>query len=340
LGEKLAEQEKLPGLQIARAIAALTVAYEHSWHVTMPFPEGTSYLITFIGRLPAVPFFFAISGFVICMIAVKPNFQPLPFLVRRVFRIYPLWIVTTLVFLVLCGIALGYPERHSLGFFAYSLTLLPTEGYPFYNVGWSLQHEIAFYALATMMVPRFGLWGLSAFLCAGTIADHIFTLPWYLHQYASYYPDFLAGIAAFATSRYLRSFGFWIPFAAGVGMLIIFMASITSLAYSPAIFLLLAGFLNIRFGASIIKRTGVLLGDASYSIYLIHPLVFYFVYAMLQPPLPPVWTQEFLRFGSLAIVCAISIASWKLFETPMIRIGNRLMNRSHIPNQIYQPLEL
>jgi len=155
----LTEQEKLPGLQIARAIAALTVAYEHSWHVTISFPEGTSYLLAFIGRLPAVPFFFAISGFVICMIAAKPNFRPLQFLVRRGFRIYPLWIVTTLVFLVLCRVALGYPERHSVGFFAYSLTLLPTDGYPFYNVGWSLQHEIAFYALATVcaMIPRFGL---------------------------------------------------------------------------------------------------------------------------------------------------------------------------------------
>jgi peptidoglycan/LPS O-acetylase OafA/YrhL len=112
-----------------------------------------------------------------------------------------------------------------------------------------------------------------------------------------------------------------------------------SLGYSPAIFLLLVGFLNIRLGASIGKRAGVLLGDASYSIYLIHPLVFYSVYAVLRDPLPPVWTQEFLRFGSIAIVYAVSIASWKLFETPIIRFGNRLMNRSQIPNQLYQPSE-
>ena len=35
------------------------------------------------------------------------------------------------------------------------------------------------------------------------------------------------------------------------------------------------------------------LGDASYSIYLIHPLVFYCVYWKLQPPLPPIWSEEF-----------------------------------------------
>jgi len=164
-------------------------------------------------------------------------------------------------------------------------------------------------------------------------------LPWYLHQYATYYPDFLAGIAAFATGRHLRSFGFFVPVTIGVVLLAVAMARIVDFAYAPAFFFLLVGFANVRLGTSIVKRAGVLLGDASYSIYLLHPLVYYFVYAMLQPPLPPVWTQEFLRFGSLAIVCAISIASWKMFESPIIRIGNRLMNRSHISNQLYQPSE-
>jgi hypothetical protein len=76
-GMPMAEpQSKLPGLQIARAVAALTIAYIHSWHVTAPFPPGTSYPIPFANKLPAVELFFAISGFVICLIAVKPNFRP------------------------------------------------------------------------------------------------------------------------------------------------------------------------------------------------------------------------------------------------------------------------
>jgi hypothetical protein len=101
-------QNKLPGLQIARAAAALGIAYFHSWHVTMPFPPGTSYPIPFLKEYGwiAVNFFFSISGFVICLVATKPNFRPLQFLVRRVFRLYPLWIVTSLVFLGLSVIAL------------------------------------------------------------------------------------------------------------------------------------------------------------------------------------------------------------------------------------------
>src|ERR1700730_19206360 len=94
-------QNKLPGLQIGRAIAALTIAYIHSWHVTMPFPPGTAFPLPFAERLPAVPLFFAISGFVICMMTEKPDFRAPQFLARRAFRLYPLWIVTSAIFLYL-----------------------------------------------------------------------------------------------------------------------------------------------------------------------------------------------------------------------------------------------
>jgi exopolysaccharide production protein ExoZ len=323
-------QNKLPGLQIARALAALTIAYIHSWHVTMPFPPGTAYPIPFVNRLPAVELFFAISGFVICLIVVKPNFQPMQFLVRRAFRLYPLWIATTLVFLYLSLTALGLPERNSPAFFVTSLLLLPTEGYPFYDVGWSVQHEIAFYMLAALLVPRFGLPGLATFLCAGAIIDHVVPLPWYLHQYASYYPYFLAGIAAFTIRQHATSFGFWLPAGVGVGLIILVLAQWVGAVATPvALFLLLVGFANMRLDrASMAGKIGGLPGDASYSIYLIHPLVFCYVYAKLQPPLPPVWSQEFLRFGSIGLVCILAMASWRAFESPMIRIGNRLAGRA------------
>ena len=324
-------QNKLLGLQIARAAAALGIAYFHSWHVTMPFPPGTSYPIPFLKEYGwiAVDFFFAISGFVVCLVAVKPDFRPIQFLVRRAFRLYPLWIVTSLAFLALSIIALGMPPtRSSPTFLAYSLTLLPTEGYPFYDVGWSLQHELAFYVLAALLVPSVGLFGLSVFLCVGAVADQIFTLPWYLHQYASYYPNFLAGIAAFAANRYTKLFGVWLPIAIGGGLLALFTQTIGQLAFPVALFFLLVGFINIKFDEKLLpERSGVLLGDASYSIYLVHPLVFYTVYWRLQPPLPPLWSQEILRFGSIAVVCLLAIASWKFFESPTIRFGNALVGR-------------
>src|SRR4051812_16521450 len=194
---------KLDGLQIARACAALGIAYFHSWRPFIGFPPGSAHPIPLLrdhGWI-AVDFFFAISGFVICLVTTSAGFDRIAFMIRRAFRLYPLWIATSLVYLFLTRF-IGRDAGQTNEFFIYSLTLLPTDGFPFYNLGWSLQHEMAFYVLATLVVPRFGLTGLAGALAAGIIADHLFALPWYLHQFFSYYGNFLAGIAAFAVYRH------------------------------------------------------------------------------------------------------------------------------------------
>jgi exopolysaccharide production protein ExoZ len=314
---------KLPGLQIARAMAALGIAYFHSWHVTMPFPQGTSHPIALLrdhGWI-AVDFFFAISGFVICLVVTSPRFQPLSFMIRRAFRLYPLWIATSLMYLYLT-LYLGRGPNQTYSFFAYSLSLLPTNGFPFYDLGWSLQHELAFYLLASLMTPVLGLVGLIAALIIGIAVDHIFALPWYLHQYFSYYGNFLAGIAAFLLYRRAERLGFLLPVA--VGFLALHLAP--SREYYPlGLVCWLVGFVNLRpRPGSVFGGVGTLLGDASYSIYLIHPLVFLWIYIHLQVPLPPIWTQEPIRYAALAVICAAAIASWMLFERPMIRIGDQV----------------
>jgi hypothetical protein len=103
----------------------------------------------------------------------------------------------------------------TIEFFGYSLTPLPTNGFPLYNLGWSSQHEMAFYLLAAVVTPRFGLFGAFAVLISGVIVDHLLTLPWYLHQYFSYYGNFLAGTTAFLVFGYARRLGFLLPVEAG-----------------------------------------------------------------------------------------------------------------------------
>jgi peptidoglycan/LPS O-acetylase OafA/YrhL len=252
----MTEKTKLDGLQIARAAAALGIAYFHSWHVTMPFPAGTAYPIPILMELGwiAVDFFFAISGFVICMVVTSPNFQPVSFLVRRSFRLYPLWIGTSLVYLYLVNHYLGRAPDQTGGFFAYSLTLLPTHGMPFYDIGWSLQHEMLFYVLAAVLTPWFGIYGVAAVLALGVVANHLFELPWYFQQYFFYYGNFLAGIAAFLVHRRGWRLGFILPIIAGV---IAFRWAPTRSFFPIALFCWLVGFVNLnagwrigRFGAS------------------------------------------------------------------------------------------
>jgi peptidoglycan/LPS O-acetylase OafA/YrhL len=320
-------QNKLPGIQIARAAAALSIAYLHSWHVTMPFPPDTAYPIPLLkDHAIGVDFFFAISGFVICIIVTSQN-DLAGFAIRRVFRLYPLWIATSLAYLLLT-VFLGRGPNQTAGFFLYSLTLLPTGSFPFYDLGWTLQHEMAFYLLTAIVAPRFGIAGLMAALTAGTIADHVLQLPWYLHKYFVFYDSFLAGMVAFALHRQTSRFGVIVPLAASIAT---FWLSETVLdnprTLLPLGLLLgLTGFLNMK-PRSLAASIGGHLGDASYSIYLIHPLVFYAIYILLQPPLPPIWTEEILRFGAIVAICGISIASWKMFEQPMISVGARIASR-------------
>jgi hypothetical protein len=88
--------QKLPGLQAGRAIAALTVAYFHSYIALRAFPESAQIPIGPLkdhGYL-GVNFFFAISGYVICLIASKPTFSAVPFAINRAFRLFPMYWVS------------------------------------------------------------------------------------------------------------------------------------------------------------------------------------------------------------------------------------------------------
>jgi exopolysaccharide production protein ExoZ len=300
----------------------------------LPFPQNTSYPIPLLSTYGwiAVNFFFAISGFVICLVASKANFAPTSFIIRRAFRLYPLWIATALIYLYLTRYV-GRGPQQTAPFFWYSLTLLPTDGYPFYDIGWSLQHEFAFYVLAAMLVPWGGVRVLAFALIVGVCLDHAFELPWYLHQYFKYYPDFLAGVAVFATYRLWPAWGALPPLAlsAATFTLLSFFAGAPANYFPVAVYFALIAFLNLRAASTTaLGRFGMLLGDASYSIYLIHPLVLTYVYTYLHEPLPSIWWQEPLRYGSLLAVVAISIVSWKKFEQPMISAGSRFVKRLEI----------
>lgn len=324
------ERDKLPGLQIARAMAALIIAYFHSWHVTRNFTPDTAYPIPLLkdyGFL-AVDFFFAISGYVICMVVTKPGFRPINFLIRRAFRLYPLWIATSVAYIFIAKYIVGMAPRDTPAFILYSFTLLPTDGLPFYNLGWSLQHEVCFYLLAALVTPWFGLRGLLLILAAGTVIGKMFDLPWYASQLTSYYPNFIAGILAFIVhGRFERMSSFGL-ITCGALLLSALIALNAAAAYPLAMFLLLLGFVNLTTRAgSLAERIGVTIGDASYSIYLFHAIIFFAIYGALRPPLPPDWTQEFIRFGAIVAICALAVVSWKLFETPFNRLGARLANR-------------
>jgi exopolysaccharide production protein ExoZ len=224
----------------------------------------------------------------------------------------------------------GPLPTESVGNFIYSATLLPTENFPFYDIGWSLQHEMMFYLLVVVFVPVFGLTGLIAALCASIAANQLFSLPWYISHFAFYHAEFLAGILAYLAMPYMRRFGAAVPLVVGaIGLYYCVNWGGRSLFPIP-LFFLIAGFAILRLPENSVSTVFLKLGDASYSIYLIHPLFFALVRGVTIKiyDVAPLWVEEPIRFGSIACVLVISTLNWRLFESPMIKLGSLIANRS------------
>jgi peptidoglycan/LPS O-acetylase OafA/YrhL len=327
--------QKLAGLQVARALAALSVAYFHSYMALRGFPESAQHPIPFLkawGYL-GVDFFFAISGYVICLVGSKPDFSPAAFATKRVFRLFPMYWVTMIVvgILILVG---RFPDPIKLGHFLYSLTLLPQHGASVYQPSWSMERELVFYALAAMSIPFAGVAGLAVVLAALACAGFIFQDPWSFHLVSIRQADFLGGVLVFLLSKHGRfgSPAAVLALAAGVlamGYLWFFPTRIFPFAITICFATILFGMVNLRLPWKHWSLHWlVMIGDASYSVYLLHGLILYYApWLSGKFGALPDWLCEPWRFAMLALSCVVSYATWRFIETPMISFGNRLIQR-------------
>jgi len=332
----MGQEHKLEGLQAARAIAALSVAYFHSYMAIRPFPSFAQHPIPFLtdwGYL-GVDLFFGISGYVICLVVAKPSFMLRAFFIKRAFRLYPLyWTVMGVVALMIW--AGKHPDPVTLGQYLYSLTLLPLVGPPAYAVSWTLQREIIFYALAALTIPLMGVRGLALVLAALAWAGYVFSNPsWAFHVVSTYQADFLGGVLVFMLSRRVRvaSLAAWCALGGGT-LALVSLWRVPTLIFPFATTLCLAfmllGMVHVKLPWTHRSlRWLIKVGDASYSIYLLHGIILYYAWWFgEQFGHLPNWLCEVWRFGALAVCCVISSLTWRLIETPFIALGNRFADR-------------
>jgi exopolysaccharide production protein ExoZ len=320
-----AEIMKLSGLQIARGLAALSITYFHSWVILLSFPKDTDNPIIALklwGYL-SIDFFFAISGFVICLVVSKSGFAATPFIIKRAFRLYPLyWLCLTAY--AATGILRGPVPHETVAYFFYSATLLPTTAMPFYDVAWSLQHEMLFYVLASIAVPLFGLHGLALLLFVSASVAIWLDIPLHNLPISKYHADFLAGILAYMLTPHFKRLGFLLPFAVGVAALLIVINKGWADYFCFPFFALIIAVVNIERVPPVLTPA-VTLGDISFSLYMIHPLVFvvgYKLVSMMQPL--PLIAQEPIRWAAIGVCCIVSYLSWRLIETPANEFGHRV----------------
>ena len=343
---------KLNNIQVLRAFAAIVVVVFHTGYL---FP-GLRPFGSF-----GVDVFFVISGYIMARILdPQSDSNSDHFFRRRVLRIVPpYWFFTILLYLV----ALRLPQlmgstRPRLAELVKSLLFIPfVKGSgllePLLFIGWSLNYEMFFYfalavgivlsarfsatrhpILATPVVPG------ALLVLATVVLARFFSAP---GSVASFYArdvilEFLLGIGVYYAARAvsdplarrLRLPALAVCIATGL-LLIAVQAILPPAEISRVLTLGIPSFFLVL-SASILSQAGwdtnlkllVLIGDASYILYLIHPYCEYSIDRILGPRLH--WLRTATPTGALISVTA-SIAVALLIhlygERPTVKFLNK-----------------
>jgi exopolysaccharide production protein ExoZ len=291
LTQPLGTRQKYLSLQAGRAIAALLVVLHH----VSSFADGEPLLWTHpqIGRWLAGPslgvaFFFVLSGIVILTAHWDDIGNPAAirsYLLKRFYRIYPIYWIVLVVILAgqLRHQDAQFPFHHDPWVILSSILLVHIHSSETnLVVAWTLFHELDFYLVfaAVLLNKRIGLCMLALWFAASLV-----NIP---GEFPAHSPSFFAPVhLLFACGL----FAGWVLHQRRVpapGLLLIagtlfFLAIVVysgKVGYVSQDLYLVSGFGSMFaiLGAAELERSGrlripqwlVFLGDASYSIYLIH----------------------------------------------------------------------
>jgi peptidoglycan/LPS O-acetylase OafA/YrhL len=270
-------------LQAGRGIAAIAVVFVHVLLLTNTFvhhvPEPLASIMArgYLG----VAFFFVLSGFLMYLKygeRTGDGHGLLSFVRARVIRIFvpylPLSIAVMLAFTALPNVSL-VPRDWS---WVASIFLLPTSQPPALSVAWTLQHELVFYALFGVLVFLNRLWvGVAVWavlILAAQLLVDAESLPW-RYYVAAVNLGFIFGIAACWVYKHYQQR--WTPSLIAAALL---CAAAWAVLGAPihADILVTISLASLMVVLSDAERRGALhtpdwlvyLGEASYSIYLIH----------------------------------------------------------------------
>ena len=278
---------RLDSLQILRAIAAFAVLVFHlgdslvrdfGMFATNPFEIGAH----------GVDMFFVISGFIICY-ASKDSSSSIEFAKKRIFRIRPLYYLLTFGVFAIALVApqlLNSTEANFVNL-AKSLAFIPYEAanglvQPLLFLGWTLNFEMFFYLLFAICIGlrhREIVVGLVvvAIALTGLWVDFGHVIPDFFSR--SIILNFAWGVAVFLVYKHMPSLiaklrWLWVPAAVFILMQLIWPIPLSG-EFSigiPSAFILLSVLPQNKISGPV--GDGVkLIGDASYSLYLVHPYV-------------------------------------------------------------------
>lgn len=364
-------QAQITHVQTLRAVAALLVVIYHAQSEAAALAQRTGRAFAPSELLPwacGVDVFFVISGFIIVHAAGPHAAGPQGrrrFLAHRIARVVPLyWLVTALYLAV--GLAApsalnGTGGPPDLGSVVASFLFWPAarpDGslQPLYGLGWTLNCEMAFYALFAIGLG----WGRRAGVAwlVATLGGIVLAGAWFRPSAAPLVfwsnPVMLEfGLGALIALVRGEDLSFGRPARAflalaGSGLLVLVAREgafpegfLRPLALGiPAAFLVAAASLGPSrsdaepptppFTAALVA-----LGDASYALYLVHPFVLRavregLVRTGLAPLLDP-WAALTLM---LALSVAAAVLVYRCVERPMTRLARGLLDPPRDPHPV------
>lgn len=346
------EMRAIPGhlsnIQILRGIASVMVLVYHIGNELAD--RGFSGAFPDLGAGSAgVDIFFVVSGFIMVHSTAEAFGEPgAPrlFLARRAVRLVPLyWIVTTISVLALIHGAgrAGVPSETWRWIAASYAFLFYPHGaergdFPLYAQGWTLNFEMVFYLCFAAALPfrrAPALWSLGLGLTAFTLVGLAVALPWPAGRWAdTNIVEFVLGLglaAIYARGLRLQPFAAVALATAGFATFALTIGSVdTWLPYRgfvwgpPACAVVAAAALWRPRRSGPVRAALEALGDASYTLYLVH-VAFFVGLGDTIDRFTPVAALSPTVYASLCFSGAIgfSIVVHRAVDRPLTRWLNR-----------------
>jgi peptidoglycan/LPS O-acetylase OafA/YrhL len=311
----------------------------------------------------AVDVFIMLSGFVIARLLQRRQEPYVPYIVRRGFRLFPLYLVCLAIAvlalpiqaeawravlslsphnearLVLASEGIAHLPAHLLAHLALAHGAIPDallHEAPFTLLGqaWSISLEWQFYLVAPVLLASLTrpgkAWIGALLVLALVLPSSQMTNAWLGNRIEL----FLAGMAsalAFEQRHHARR---WLAVAAACAVIAVARQGLGQLVPVTLWFGVIATVAlphmpGLRLADRILSAPACAhLGEISYSIYLIHTLPLFFgIWASHRLGFGPVAGQAFVSVLTVVGTLLLAEASWRWLEKPAMSFGSRIANR-------------
>lgn len=346
-------QSDSANLDVLRSLAVLFVVASHLPAATSLVGDS-AYHIQTLGTFGVMIFF--VHTCLVLMLSLDRDARKIdkypgtfPFLVRRVFRIYPLSIAAVLAVSAIAWFlpvppAVWVPSARAwvdaptpdAWTVVSNLLLIQNvtghESIP--RQLWSLPYEIQMYIFLPVLYLMVARTGRAALFYLGTLwagSAALIVICWRLgwsYELIRFFPCFVPGVIAFAIWNSSRKLPPWVLFLY-VGALAIVYPWLMGRGVRDAMVAwpacLILGLLLprcVEIQSSLLRTAGRIIARYSYGIYLIHSTVIGFAFGSLQQkPVAVQWTVFILGLALLSYI------AFHLIEKPGIELGRRIARR-------------